>query len=170
MKLAISPYLFTVVAGAWLLACETEHADDEDAHADEDTNGHGHADDDGDDHAGEPGDHDHEDRMASGAECPETSPPTYGDFAADFFADYCTRCHHSALFGADRNEAPEGVNFDTLEGIRAHALEIDQTAAKGPAATNVEMPVDGSMPTEAERERLGQWLACGAPRDGAPTR
>jgi len=59
--------------------------------------------------------------------------------------------------------APEFHDFDTIEGIRAVANHIDETAGAGPDATNESMPPSGNMPTLAERQMLAEWLACQAP-------
>lgn len=101
---------------------------------------------------------------ASGAICPTDSSLTYDSFARDFMEDYCTRCHSSALVGAARNGAPSDHNFDTLANIHDTALEhIDEEAAAGPDHVNTSMPPSGPRPTEAERQKLGEWLACDAP-------
>jgi uncharacterized membrane protein len=99
----------------------------------------------------------------SGATCP-TPAVTYASFGQAFFSTYCTSCHAASLTGAARVGAPVGYDFDTIAGVRAHAIEIDEVAASGPAATNMQMPFGASpQPTLAEREQLGQLLACGVP-------
>jgi mono/diheme cytochrome c family protein len=80
-----------------------------------------------------------------------------------FMASYCTSCHSSTLSGADRNGAPDDHDYDTLDGILLVADHIDEHAASGPDAANDEMPPSGPMPSDAEREMLGAWLACEAP-------
>lgn len=95
--------------------------------------------------------------------CPTSDPPTWDTFGQDFMTRYCTRCHASTVRGEDRQGAPSFHDFDTVFGVRAVRVHIDQTTAIGPAARNTSMPPDGDAPTVAERERLGQWLACGAP-------
>lgn len=100
--------------------------------------------------------------QASGAECPPSSFLTYPNFGAPFMEAYCTRCHSSAVTGDDRNDAPEGVDFDTLAGIRRSLERIDEYAAAGPEVTNTTMPPSGDKPTAEDRKRLGEWLACGA--------
>lgn len=108
-----------------------------------------------DDHA----DHaDHGEGTASGAECDPSL--TYESFGMMFMTSYCTSCHSSTLTGTARNGAPEGEDYDTLDGVLAAAEHIDAHAAAGPDATNEEMPPSGAMPTTAEREMLGAWLAC----------
>lgn len=95
--------------------------------------------------------------------CPPSSTLTYETFGKKFMEDYCTRCHSSTLVGAARQGAPSFHDFDFVEGIRPLADHIDETTASGPAATNLGMPEDGNKPTLAERQQLGEWLACGAP-------
>lgn len=116
-------------------------------------------------------DHDHDDEhdesaetgASSGAVCPDGgSDLTYDNFGKDFFSAYCVSCHASTLTGAARVGAPANHDFDTLAGIRAQIDHIDETTAAGPSATNTSMPPSGG-PTEAERTKLGEWLACGAP-------
>jgi uncharacterized membrane protein len=98
----------------------------------------------------------------SGATCPDSNAPTYGSFAKEFFATYCTQCHSAT--SNDRHDAPGDDNFDTEADILAHASEIDTEAAKGPKATNTDMPDLGTAvktaPTDEERALLGQYLAC----------
>lgn len=95
--------------------------------------------------------------------CPEISTLTYGTFGEQFMTTYCTGCHSSQLEGAARRGAPEYHDFDTIDGIRAVADHIDQVAAAGPAVTNAAMPPGNKVPTEEERKKLGEWIACGAP-------
>jgi len=100
----------------------------------------------------------------SGATCPSDSTLTYDTFASDFFAQYCVRCHSSMLEGTSRHGAPASLNYDTLEGVQAVPAErIDSMAAAGPAQENSFMPPAAPRPSHAEREQLGEWLACGRP-------
>lgn len=99
----------------------------------------------------------------TGSVCPDGNTLTYDTFAADFFADYCTRCHAASLTGDARNDAPDDANFDTLAGLRQHIDHLDIHAAAGPLAVNEEMPPSDPRPTLEERTLLGQWLACGLP-------
>lgn len=108
-------------------------------------------------------DHDHDEAgVATASVCPTDSPPTYEDFAQPFMTAYCIRCHSSTRTGTARNGAPDGHDFDTEEGILIVAHHVDQYAAGGPAGVNTIMPPSGDAPTEAERRRLGEWLACEA--------
>ncbi len=97
------------------------------------------------------------------SECPPSSPLTYANFGQAFMESYCTRCHRSDLVGAARMGAPSFHDFDTRSGVSVVADHIDETTASGPAAANDGMPPSGPFPTLAEREMLGEWLACGAP-------
>lgn len=95
---------------------------------------------------------------------PEGTTLTYGNFGQPFMERYCTSCHSSDLVGDDRMGAPSFHDFDTLFGIMAVSDHIDETTAAGPAAVNTGMPPDGELtPTLAEREDLGEWIACGTP-------
>jgi uncharacterized membrane protein len=100
---------------------------------------------------------------ATGATCPQGSTLTYASFGQQFMASYCTRCHASTLAGEARMGAPAFHDFDAVDGIRAVADHIDETAASGPDATNEAMPPGGAKPTLAERQMLAEWIACGAP-------
>jgi hypothetical protein len=99
----------------------------------------------------------------SGAVCAEGSTLTWDNFAEDFFASYCTRCHSTTLSGAARNGAPNDHNFDSVEMVRDEIDHTDEQAAAGPDSVNTLMPISGPAPTEEERRKLGEWLACGAP-------
>lgn len=98
----------------------------------------------------------------SGATCPVDSTLTYENFAKPFADKYCTRCHASDLEGAARQCAPLDHDCDSEAGILKIAEHIDEAAAAGPDAVNVTMPPSGPLPTEAERMKLGEWLACNA--------
>lgn len=96
----------------------------------------------------------------SGATCPAGSTLTAATFGDAFLATYCTGCHGSPPIGG----APAHSNFTSIVVVRDHLGLIDQRAAAGPTRTNTAMPPVGSLaPTPAERQQLGEWLACGAP-------
>ncbi|HEU4410048.1 MAG TPA: hypothetical protein VFS43_32640 [Polyangiaceae bacterium] len=101
----------------------------------------------------------------TGSTCPSSDRPTYDNFARNFMTTYCTPCHASTLEGAARQGAPVGYDLDTLDGIRDDfsADVLDRYAAAGPKKVNALMPPTTFMPQppEAERRKLGQWLACG---------
>ena len=92
--------------------------------------------------------------------CPTADPPTYDNFGRTFMESYCTKCHDSAKTGAMREDAPPTIDFDTLALLRMWTSQIDKQAAIGPAGTNRSMPPSSPVPTDAERRRLGEFIAC----------
>ena len=91
---------------------------------------------------------------ATGSTCPTSSTLSYENFGQTFMQSNCLACHAKT--------GPESPKFDSVEQIRASIGDIDKSAAAGPNAVNTFMP-DGSSVAEAERRKLGEWLACGAP-------
>ncbi len=89
-------------------------------------------------------------------EC-DSSPLTYQNFGEPFFLDWCRGCHSSGLPAGARQHAPEAVNFDDLDAVRLHSTRIGLRAT-GSAPS---MP-PAAGPSQAEREMLAEWLACGA--------
>lgn len=100
--------------------------------------------------------------------CPPDNTLTRRSFGAGFLLTWCTGCHSSSLPADARQDAPEGVNFDTHAAyklserlvyeravLEAHAFVRDPSAASP-------MPPAG-LPPAADRERLAQWIACGSP-------
>ena len=77
--------------------------------------------------------------------------------AKPFLNTWCTSCHASALNPNDRMGAPQGVDFDTWEGAAQWSDRI-AAVSHGEGAT---MPPAGG-PTDAEREAIVAWVACGA--------
>ena len=98
----------------------------------------------------------------TGSTCPPSDKPDYANFGESFFAAYCTTCHSQTRTGADRHDAPAAIDFDTRSLLREHTSNIDKQAAWGPSAHNTLMPPSGeaAQPTEAERIRLGEYIAC----------
>jgi uncharacterized membrane protein len=89
--------------------------------------------------------------------CPQGSTLTYESFGRDFLAKNCQTCHGKS--GSDRKGAPSGYDFGTVEGVRAHKDRIFARAA----ADNTTMPPGPDDPPREERDKLAEWLACGAP-------
>jgi hypothetical protein len=89
---------------------------------------------------------------ATGSTCPANSTLTYDNFGKAFFDSNCNSCH-------GKTESPA---FGTQEQIQANSSDIDRAAASGPKATNTYMPDEGEV-SDADRKKLGEWLACGAP-------
>lgn len=91
---------------------------------------------------------------STGSTCPTDSTLTYANFGQAFMQSYCLACHSDS--------GPESPKFSTLSEIQGHIGDIDRAAAAGPNTVNTYMPEGASVP-EAERRKLGEWLACGAP-------
>ena len=87
----------------------------------------------------------------------EQSFLTYESFGEAFFLDWCRGCHSADVIGDMRQDAPVDVNFDTLRDIRAYRDRIHDLAG-----VRRLMPPAGG-PSQAERDLLVEWLACGAP-------
>jgi hypothetical protein len=96
----------------------------------------------------------------TGSTCPPTDPPTYANFGQSFFSTYCTECHSQT--SPDRQGAPVTIDFDTRSLVRENTSDIDKEAAFGPNAMNRFMPNMGHepVPSDAERVRLGEYIAC----------
>ena len=77
---------------------------------------------------------------------------TYESFGRDFFDVWCFRCHGAGNGYSSRS-------FVTLASIRDQKDRIYVNAA----ADNTSMPPGPDDPPAAEREKLAEWLACGAP-------
>ncbi len=89
---------------------------------------------------------------ATGSTCPTDSTLTYANFGEAFIKTNCLECH----------ESKENPKLTSLATIQSLAADIDKEAASGPNGTNTAMPEDGTVST-ADRAKLGEWLACGAP-------
>lgn len=89
---------------------------------------------------------------STGSVCPPDSTLTYASFGRPFFQTYCNGCHNGRARPL----------LTTQDNIQAYADSIDGVAAAGPDAVNTKMPQDQAVPL-AERQKLGEWLACGAP-------
>jgi len=85
---------------------------------------------------------------------------SYESFGGPFLLNWCVGCHSSALGADARQGAPLGIDFDTLDGVRAHADRIRAVAVDVPRMP----PLGGPRP--AERQTFGEWLDCGAPAGG----
>jgi hypothetical protein len=81
-------------------------------------------------------------------------------FARGYLTTWCTPCHSESLIGADRAGAPVGVDLDSWAGA---SLWADRVAHRSLDDT---MPPGGG-PSEAERARIAEWVACGAPGSDA---
>lgn len=79
--------------------------------------------------------------------CPMGSTLTYANFGSAFMTNNCLSCHASK----------ENPKLGTQAQVQSHINSILQEAVYTTA-----MPEDADM-TTAERQQLGEWLACGAP-------
>jgi uncharacterized membrane protein len=91
-----------------------------------------------------------------------TCPPggtklTYDVFGQQFFTGYCNRCHSAET--KLRQGAPENYVFNT----RAQILEHKDRIFARSAGSNDSMPPGPEDPPIKQRERLAEWLVCGAP-------
>lgn len=100
--------------------------------------------------------------------CPPNSPLGHRSFGDGFLRTWCTGCHSSTLATADRQGAPEDVNFDSAALYKPHARAVYEravleahAAATDPTSASP-MPPAGVVP-EADRHRLAEWIACGSP-------
>ena len=82
---------------------------------------------------------------------------TWDNFGQEFLDVNCNTCH--AADEGHRHGAPAGYVFDTREGVLAHR---DRSFVRA-ATTNTSMPPGPVDPPADERDRLAEWLACGAP-------
>jgi hypothetical protein len=82
----------------------------------------------------------------SNLSCPPGSTLTYENFGEAAISSQCLSCH--------RTESPR---LTSQAEIWVHADAIMEAAVYTDA-----MPQDANMPL-AERQLLGEWLACGAP-------
>lgn len=74
--------------------------------------------------------------------------------------DVCRGCHDSTLTGDDRNKAPKDLNWDDLALVRSHAAKMYAEAAEG--AMPPKDAVGFTPLTQADKDNLRAWLACGA--------
>jgi uncharacterized membrane protein len=88
---------------------------------------------------------------------PEGTKLTYESFGREFMAQNCQNCHGQPT--SDRKGAPDSFDFGTVDAVRNRKSRIFVRAA----SDNVTMPPGPDDPPAAEREKLAEWLACGAP-------
>ena len=88
--------------------------------------------------------------------CPEDSILDYQNFGGPFLLTWCAGCHNAEP--GRRQDAPESITFRDSDEVRAH---LDRMWERAGDANDTMPPVGG--PGLAERELLGEWLACGAP-------
>lgn len=94
--------------------------------------------------------------------CARVPPLDWDNFGHGFMTKHCTGCHSSLLPAELREGAPVGVDFDTYQDVLDQSDRI-LARSVGDAPT---MPPGGG-PTEEERARLAEWLACEVAADQA---
>jgi uncharacterized membrane protein len=88
---------------------------------------------------------------------PEGTKLTYASFGKAFLESNCQTCHGAPT--TERKGAPGSYDFASVDDVRLHKTRIFARAA----ADNTTMPPGPDDPPENEREKLAEWLACGAP-------
>ena len=92
---------------------------------------------------------------------------TYENFGQAFFQSYCLRCHSVTNVGdIARNDAPVGIDYDTLEGVREFATRIRLRAGELGDMPPLLVPVP--RPSEEERLQLIRWIDCDTPSETDP--
>jgi hypothetical protein len=102
------------------------------------------------------------------AACKETTidevpcPPagtklTYDNFGKGFLDSNCQICHGRS--SDERKGAPSSFDFGTVQSVREHKDRIFSRAA----ADNDTMPPGPDDPPRDQRDKLAEWLSCGAP-------
>lgn len=86
----------------------------------------------------------------------ESSYLDYGNFGAQFSANWCRGCHSSEVPQAMRQHAPVGVDFDDEADLLEWKVKI-RAKATGDKPT---MPPAGG-PSVEERALLAEWIDCG---------
>ncbi len=90
--------------------------------------------------------------------CPDGGTTlSYTNFGKPFLDDWCNSCHSAPFEG--RHGAPEEVRFDSPSDVQRWKDRIFVRAALG----NDSMPPGPNDPSGADRQRLAEWLSCGAP-------
>src|SRR5689334_8898558 len=79
--------------------------------------------------------------------CPPDTTLTYANFGSAFISDNCLSCHASK-------------NSPTL--TTQAQIQLNKSRILSAAVYSEAMPKDATMDI-AERQLLGEWLACGAP-------
>ena len=94
----------------------------------------------------------------------DCSELTYENFGDNFFQSYCLRCHSATLVGdVARSDAPVGINYDTIEGVREFAPRIRLRA--GQLGDMPPLLALVPKPSAEERRTLIQWIDCGTPTE-----
>ena len=93
------------------------------------------------------------DTATANAECTDAPGVTWENWGEGFFITWCQACH--SAISADRNGAPEGINFDTEAEVRTWTASIQHTVLEEGS-----MPMGGGL-GDKDRALLEFLLACG---------
>ena len=86
-------------------------------------------------------------------DCNATTVPKFADVT---IFQVCTKCHATSV--PNRQGAPQSVNFDSYASASANA-ELAAAAVRSGA-----MPEDHTPVTDAQKQALYAWAACGTPQ------
>ena len=96
--------------------------------------------------------------------CEDPAVPTWHSFAQGYVRTWCVGCHTASLTGAERQGAPEGLDFDTWSEVHEARDRITARAT----GESPDMPPLGGIARE-QVDLFAQWLSCGATgRDDPP--
>jgi hypothetical protein len=90
--------------------------------------------------------------------CPNGTNLNYEGFAEPLLLEHCTSCHSQDLVEADRLGTPEGLNFDSLEGVQTWQVRI-LAVLSGKKIHSFY----GNTMDSRDQSSLVLWLNCGAP-------
>ncbi len=91
------------------------------------------------------------DEMADNPCPPQGSQLTWDNFGKSFMDQWCVQCH-----GGPNGYSSRALN--SREAVQANLQRVFVNAAAG----NVAMPPGPNDPPRTERDRLAEWLSCGA--------
>jgi|GEM_PF-2486608 len=97
-------------------------------------------------------------QMQNNNDC-SSVPWNYTNVGAPYMRTWCTSCHHIDLPEEERAGASLEVNLDSYSDIILHLDRIQARALSEPAT----MPPAGG-PSDIEKQRLREWIVCGAPQ------
>jgi mono/diheme cytochrome c family protein len=90
---------------------------------------------------------------------PQGTKLTYENFGRAFFEQRCVSCHGGGGGGASHSHSYSSRAYVTLPLIQSDRENIRKNAT----GANPPMPPGPNDPSEDERAKLSEWLACGAP-------
>ncbi len=91
------------------------------------------------------------DEMATSPCPPQGTQLTWDNFGKGFMGQWCVTCH-----GGPNGYSSRALN--TREAVQANLQRVFVNSAAG----NTAMPPGPNDPPRSERDRLAEWLACGA--------